>query len=62
MSEWKEWNENVDIFLRNLLDPEKYGHAVTAEVRDEARTLLGMEKVETKQHYKHKVGFTLEET
>lgn len=55
----EEWSENVNIFLRNLLDPEKYGHAVTAEVRDEARTLLGMKKVETKPY---KAGFALEET
>lgn len=34
-------------FLKSLLDPEGFGHAVTAEVRDEARRLLGMEKVET---------------
>ena len=34
-------------FLQSLLDPEGFGHAVTAEVRDEARRLLGMEKVET---------------
>lgn len=48
----------VESFLRSLLNPEKYGHAVTAEVRDEARKLLGMEKVETKQC---KVGFAIEE-
>ena len=40
-------SENVERFLRNLLDPEMFGHAVTAEVRDEARKLLGMEPVET---------------
>lgn len=34
-------------FLKNLLDPEVYGLAVTAEVRDEARKLLGMPTVET---------------
>lgn len=34
-------------FLKNLLDPEMFGHAVTAEVRDEARKLLGMKPVET---------------
>ena len=40
-------SENVEKFLRNLLDPEMFGYAVTAEVRDEARKLLGMEPVET---------------
>lgn len=34
-------------FLKSLLDPEMFGHAVTAEVRDEARKLLGMKPVET---------------
>jgi hypothetical protein len=51
-------NSDVERFLRNLLDPEMFGFAVTAEVRDEARVLLGMEKVETKPM---KVGFELEE-
>lgn len=50
--------QNVYTFLKSLLDPDRFGHAVTAEVRDEARVLLGMEKVETKQV---KVGFELEE-
>ncbi len=40
-------NENVYLFLKNLLDPEMYGFAVTAEVRDRARVLLGLKKVET---------------
>jgi hypothetical protein len=40
-------NENVYLFLKNLLDPEMYGFAVTAEVRDSARVLLGLKKVET---------------
>lgn len=34
-------------FLRRLLNPEDLGHAVTAEVRDEVRELLGMPRVET---------------
>ncbi len=51
-------SNEVENFLRNLLNPDMYGHAVTAEVRDEARVLLGMEKVETKQKKK---GFALEE-
>lgn len=37
----------MERFIRRLLDPEMYGHAVTAEVRDEARVLLGIKKVET---------------
>jgi len=37
----------INNFLRSLLDPEQFGHAVTAEVRDRARCLLEMEAVET---------------
>lgn len=37
----------VKQFLKSLLDPDMYGHAVTAEVRDRARVLLGKEPVET---------------
>jgi hypothetical protein len=33
--------------VNRLLDPEDLGHAVSAEVRDEAREVLGMERVET---------------
>ena len=33
-------------FIYRLLDPEGFGFAVTAEVRDEARHILGMPKVE----------------
>ena len=40
--------EAVYNFLKDLLNPEMYGHAVTAEVRDKARELLGMKRVETK--------------
>jgi hypothetical protein len=36
-------------FVNKLLDPECYGFAVTAEVRDAARVALGMEAVETRQ-------------
>ena len=49
-------SEEVFHFLKGLLDPERFGHAVSAEVRDEARVLLGKKKVETV-----KVGFELEE-
>ena len=33
-------------FINSMLDPEKFGHAVSAEVRDSAREVLGMPKVE----------------
>lgn len=36
-------------FVNSLLDPERFGYAVTAEVRDEARVALGREKVEIRQ-------------
>lgn len=40
---------SAERFIRMLLDPEMFGHAVTAEVRDEARRVLGMKSpVETK--------------
>lgn len=42
-------------FLRNLLDPEMYGHAVTEEVRNEARKLLGIPPVDLNRP---KRGFT----
>ena len=35
-------------FVKSLLNPDEYGHAVTAEVRDQARILLGMKPVESK--------------
>jgi hypothetical protein len=41
-------NEAIYRFLKDLLNPEMYGYAVTAEVRDRARELLGQMKVETK--------------
>jgi len=40
-------DNDVHRFLKNLLDPEMFGHAVSAEVRDEVRKLLGMKPVET---------------
>jgi hypothetical protein len=49
-------SESVHAFLKGLLDPGRFGHAVTAEVRDEARVLLCKKKVETV-----KVGFAIEE-
>jgi hypothetical protein len=35
-------------FVARLLDPEGFGLAVSAEVRDEARVCLGMPKAETR--------------
>lgn len=34
-------------FAHQFLDPEGYGWAVSAEIRDDARRVLGMEPVET---------------
>jgi hypothetical protein len=34
-------------FVKSLLDPDFYGHAVTAEIRDAARVALGMPASET---------------
>lgn len=39
-------SEEVYRFIQSLLDPGKFGHAVSAEVRDEARVLLGLGKSE----------------
>jgi hypothetical protein len=39
----------LERFVKRMLDPEGFGFAVTAEVRDEARVLLGMNRVETCQ-------------
>jgi len=49
LSDWKEhlWDRGRMVaFLFRLLNPEDLGHAVTAEVRDEVRELLGMPRVE----------------
>lgn len=40
-------NDQMENFIRSLLNPDGFGHAVSAEVRDEARYVLGMKKVET---------------
>jgi hypothetical protein len=40
-------DEDIYRFLKDLLDPEIYGWAVTAEVRNKSRELLGLEKLET---------------
>ena len=42
-----EKNEKMHDFIRSLLNPDMFGHSVTAEVRDEARYVLGMKRVET---------------
>lgn len=47
-------DEDVYRFMKDLLDPEMYGWAVTAEVRDRARELLGRERVETKHESLHR--------
>jgi hypothetical protein len=46
----KEINElqKYKSFVKSLLNPDEYGHAVTGEVRDQARILLGMKPVESK--------------
>ena len=46
----KEINElqKYKSFVKSLLNPDEYGHAVTAEVRDQAQILLGMKPVESK--------------
>ena len=41
-------------FLRKLLNPEDYGHAVTEEVRDEARILLGIKPVLKENQWRYK--------
>ena len=40
-------NKELVAFIRSLLDPESFGFAVSKEVRDEARHVLGMPRVET---------------
>ncbi len=37
--------DNLQNLALSLLDPERFGHAVTEEVRDEARRVLGIKKV-----------------
>lgn len=37
--------EDLIEFVESLLDPEGFGYAVTEEVRDEARKVLGIEPV-----------------
>lgn len=51
--------QRYEKFIRSLLNPESFGLSVSAEVRDEARYVLGMKKVETLNN--QKVGFRIEE-
>lgn len=44
---------------RSLLDPEKFGLAVTEEVRDAARSALGLHKVNTKEYNMPQVEISL---
>lgn len=53
ISEWPDEDEDIaqNIFdayrlVNRLLDPEGFGFAVSAEVRDAARVVLGMKPVE----------------
>ena len=53
ISKWPDEKEPMDRnildaykFIYSMLDPEGFGHAVSAEVRDGARQILGMPKVE----------------
>jgi hypothetical protein len=39
-------DDPATVLVRALLDPEQFGHAVTPEVRDEARRVLGVQPVE----------------
>lgn len=38
-------------FLRSLLNPDMFGFSVSAEVRDQARILLGLKPVEQEQYH-----------
>jgi hypothetical protein len=40
-------NERLRAFAGYFLDPEMYGHTVTAEIRDAARRVLGIPASET---------------
>lgn len=46
----KEGDPSQYEFLERLLNPSDLGHAVTAEVRDEVRVLLGGKRVETNKN------------
>jgi hypothetical protein len=46
-------SEDVYRFIKSLVDPEKFGHAVSAEVRDEARVLLGLGRAEKESYGTH---------
>jgi len=48
LQESQEELQKYKSFVNSLLSPEEYGYAVSAEVRDQARILLGMKPVESK--------------
>ena len=48
LQESQEELQKYKSFVNSLLHPEEYGYAVSAEVRDQARILLGMNPVESK--------------
>jgi hypothetical protein len=48
LQESQEELQKYKSFVNSLLNPEEYGYAVSAEVRDQARILLGMKPVESK--------------
>ena len=50
-------SEDVYRFIKSLVDPEKFGHAVSAEVRDEARVLLGLGRAEKDSYGTHVEGY-----
>lgn len=44
----------LERFIASFLSPEERGLAVPAHVRDDAREILGMDRVETKKQRKNK--------
>jgi|GEM_PF-6704674 len=43
-------------FVRRLLDPEDFGLAATAEIRDAARVVMGLERVEVQHNVDSEKG------
>jgi hypothetical protein len=48
---WQQYMLLLNFTLK-LLDPEQFGHAVTAEVRDAAREAIGIKKSESSDSVK----------
>lgn len=48
LEESQEELQKYKLFVKSLLNPDEYGYVVTAEVRYQARILLGMNPVESK--------------